>query len=255
MLSKYKIFIWLLKNKYYLQLFFSCIFFLKKKFVSKIKFKENLSFKESKKICIDNFQQKKEIYLYFIKLKKLKNYNIEKNFLKKVFISKKDKLGGGSDTELLYNLILIFKPKNIIEFGVANGWSTIAILEACKKNNFGNLTSIDMPYYFDNSKSMIANLLKGGKYKNWRLIIEPQVNYFYSFSKKKKYDFCHYDSDKSYQGRILAYGKIWKNLNYEGIFISDDISDNMAFFDFCRLKKKKPFIIKYKNKFLGLIIK
>ena len=75
------------------------------------------------------------------------------------------------------------------------------------------------------------------------------------FLKKKKYDFCHYDSDKSYQGRILAYGKIWRNLNNKGIFISDDISDNMAFFDFCRSKKKKPFIIKYKNKFLGLIIK
>ena len=96
---------------------------------------------------------------------------MKKIFSKKPSFQKKDKLGGGSDTELLYNLILIFKPKNIIEFGVANGWSTIAILKACKKNNFGNLTSIDMPYYFANSKSMIANLLKGRKYKNWRLII------------------------------------------------------------------------------------
>ncbi len=71
----------------------------------------------------------------------------------------------------------------------------------------------------------------------------------------KKFDFCHYDSDKSYQGRMFAYNKIWKNLKKKGIFLSDDISDNMAFFDFCKIKKKKPLIIKYKNKFLGLTVK
>ena len=49
--------------------------------------------------------------------------------------------------------------------------------------------------------------------------------------------------------------KIWNNLNKKGIFLSDDISDNMAFFDFCNLKKKNPFVIKYKKKFLGIIIR
>ena len=34
----------------------------------------------------------------------------------------------------------------------------------------------------------------------------------------KKFDFCHYDSDKSYQGRMFAYNKIWKNLKKKGIF-------------------------------------
>ena len=29
----------------------------------------------------------------------------------------------------------------------------------------------------------------------------------------------------------------------------------MAFFDFCKLKNKKPFVIKFKQKFLGLIVK
>ena len=35
-----------------------------------------------------------------------------------------------------------------------------------------------MPYYFDNAHSLIGNLLKK-TYKNWKLLIEPQVNFFY----------------------------------------------------------------------------
>ena len=136
------------------------IFFLKKKIFNKFKFKEDISYKESKKICNNLFVKKKKIYHYFLKEKKKRNFLIKKNFLKNVKILKKDKLGGGSDTELIYNLILILKPTNIIEFGVANGWSTLSILEGLKKNKSGKLTSIDMPYYFDNTHSLIGNLLK-----------------------------------------------------------------------------------------------
>tara|TARA_A100001011_G_scaffold400856_1_gene519972 strand:- start:2501 stop:2986 length:486 start_codon:yes stop_codon:yes gene_type:complete len=161
-------------------------------------------------------------------------------------------MGGASDIQLIYNLIIIQKPKNIIEFGVASGWSTVSILEATKKNGFGTLESIDMPYFFKGSKKMIANMVKK-KFKNWKLFIGPQINYFNKI--KKKYDFCHYDSDKSYQGRILAYNKIWKSLKKDAILMSDDIGDNIAFFDFCQYRKIKPFVVKYKNKYLGLIQK
>lgn len=254
MLNKFKIFYWLLIKKYYLHIFFSMIFFLKKKVFNKIRLKEYTSYKESKKICNDLFVKKKIIYHYFLKKKKKRNFLIDKRFLKNVKILKKNKLGGGSDTELIYNLILILKPTNIIEFGVANGWSTLSILEGLKKNKSGKLTSIDMPYYFDNTHSLIGNLLKKKIFKNWKLLIEPQVNFFYR-QNDKKFDFCHYDSDKSYQGRMFAYNKIWNRLKNKSVFLSDDISDNMAFFDFCELKKKKPFVIKFKNKFLGLIVK
>ena len=69
MLNKFKIFYWLLIKKYYLHIFFSMIFFLKKIF-NKIRLKEYTSYKESKKICNDLFVNKKEIYHYFLKEKK-----------------------------------------------------------------------------------------------------------------------------------------------------------------------------------------
>ena len=40
-----------------------------------------------------------------------------------------------------------------------------------------------------------------------------------------------------------------------GFFISDDISDNKAFIDFVDKFNLKPYIILFKNKYIGLIIK
>ena len=68
-----------------------------------------------------------------------------------------------------------------------------------------------------------------------------------------KYKF--YDSDKSIQGREKNYPKLWDMLNNGGIFISDDINDNMSFFKFCDVINKKPLVIKYKKKFQGIILK
>ena len=163
MLNKIRIFYWLIIKQYYLHLLISFIFFLKKKSFKKINDKENLSYNEAKKICHKLFIKKKRIYEYFLRLKNIKNYQIKKNLFKNLKISKRNRLGGGSDTEFIYNLILILKPKNVIEFGVANGWSTLSILEGLKKNNLGKLISIDMPYYFDNSQLNLGILLKKKK--------------------------------------------------------------------------------------------
>ena len=70
-----------------------------------------------------------------------------------------------------------------------------------------------------------------------------------------KFDLIHYDSDKSIYGRNKNYPKLWKMLNKGGIFISDDISDNMSFFNFCDDIGKKPSVVKFKNKFQGIILK
>ena len=43
-------------------------------------------------------------------------------------------LGGGGNYILLYFLIIKFKPQNVVETGVAAGWSSLFILRALKKN-------------------------------------------------------------------------------------------------------------------------
>ena len=65
-------------------------------------------------------------------------------------------------------------------------------------------------------------------------------------------DFCHYDSDKSYYGRTYAYPLLWKSLSPGGVFISDDIQDNLAFKEFVEEKKTDFAVTEYKGKFVGI---
>ncbi len=250
MLNKFKIVFWMIKQGYFLHLIYSLIFFFNKTLNGKIKFYERFSSEEAENLCKNFLVRNKEVYFFF---SKSKNYKIKK--LPQIQFRKiNQKLGGGSDITLIYNLIMILKPRKIVEFGVANGWSTLSILLGCKKNKFGDLISIDMPYYFNNAKKSIGSLIKKEKFPNWTLMIGPQVNYINKIN-NQKYDFCHYDSDKSYQGRMMIYSQIWESLNKNGVLLSDDVSDNLAFFHFSKKKKKKPFVIQYKKKYLGILRK
>ena len=48
---------------------------------------------------------------------------------------------------------------------------------------------------------------------------------------------------------------IWNALNKYGLFISDDINDNIAFKHFCESVNRKPIIIKHLGKYVGIIVK
>ena len=51
------------------------------------------------------------------------------------------------------------------------------------------------------------------------------------------------------------YDLIWKILNKNGCFVSDDISDNSAFYEFVKKKKFKYYILKLNNKYIGIVFK
>jgi predicted O-methyltransferase YrrM len=56
-------------------------------------------------------------------------------------------LGGGGAYSLIYFHCRILKPKIAVETGVANGWSSFAILESLRKNGQGKLYLSDFPYF------------------------------------------------------------------------------------------------------------
>ena len=66
---------------------------------------------------------------------------------------------------------------------------------------------------------------------------------------------CHYDSDKSYSGRMWTYPRLWHALRPEGLFISDDIGDNMGFADFARSVAIEPIVVRSGEKYVGILIK
>tara|TARA_B100000768_G_scaffold164883_1_gene167109 strand:- start:2541 stop:2861 length:321 start_codon:yes stop_codon:yes gene_type:complete len=68
-------------------------------------------------------------------------------------------------------------------------------------------------------------------------------------------DICHYDSDKGYTGRKWSSPILWSSLKNGGLFVSDDINDNLAFKHFCQSVSRKPIIIEHQGKYVGIIQK
>ena len=68
-------------------------------------------------------------------------------------------------------------------------------------------------------------------------------------------DLCHYDSDKSWWGRHYAYHILWDSLKSRGLFISDDIQDNLYFSKFIEKKSSKFAVVEYEGKFIGIVRK
>ena len=176
----------------------------------------------------------------------------KKNNKKKI----NNKLGGSSFCNLIYNISLYKNPIQALELGVALGWSSFAFLISQQNNNNFKLISNDMPYPFVQNNSYIGSVIPERLKDKWILYKYPDVSILDKiFKLHGKFDIIHYDSDKSYEGRTKSYKKLYKNLNHNGILISDDINDNSAFKNFVEEKKLKFYTIEYENRYLGVIIK
>jgi len=167
------------------------------------------------------------------------------------------KMGGAGHINLLYDCTKLLKAQKVIETGVAYGWSSLAILKALHDVNFGKLYSVDMPYPRKNNEGDVGIVVPKYLKDNWLLIREPDKPGIIKALEKagRKIDLCHYDSDKSWWGRHYAYPILWDSLKPKGLFISDDIQDNLYFSEFVKNKSLQFVVVKFKEKYVGLIRK
>lgn len=165
------------------------------------------------------------------------------------------KMGGAGNLDLLYHLCEHVQAKEVIETGVAYGWSTLATLLSLQKRN-GSLNSVDMPYAKMGNEDYVGVVVPESLRKNWNLIRFPdRKGLDIALSNTRTLDLCHYDSDKSYSGRMFAYPKLWAALRPGGIFISDDIQDNIGFHDYCKMNNFTPIVVGHSGKYIGVIVK
>lgn len=166
------------------------------------------------------------------------------------------KMGGGGNIDLLYLLAEYSKARNIIETGVAYGWSSLALLLSLQSRNGSKLISTDMPYVKQDNDQYVGCVVPAEFKSTWRLLRYADRQALPRALKElDTIDMCHYDSDKSYDGRMWAYPLLWKSLRRGGFFISDDIGDNVAFRDFSNSVKGDPIVVKWKEKYIGILIK
>lgn len=215
------------------------------------------------------------------KLSKLEKINVAPNRL------------SNDDGKILYSIIRIKNPKNIIETGVATGYSSSIVLMALNENHHGLLTSIDYPNYkgllkkinrdithkgftdtffsYHGIRSIGGYILRPNYYhipngeesgwvvpkrfkKKWILNIGLSSKLLKSELKKlKEIDIFFHDSDHSKNNMLYEFETAWPFINNNGFIISDDINLNNAFEEFC---KKVPFkkAAMFDNSF-GIIVK
>jgi predicted O-methyltransferase YrrM len=166
------------------------------------------------------------------------------------------RMGGPGDLDLAYNLAEAVGATRVIETGVAYGWSTLALLRSLSNRPGARLVSIDMPYAKAGNEPYVGVAVPEDLRSDWTLLRKPdRAGLPEALRLLGQIDLCHYDSDKSYSGRMYAYPKLWAALKPGGLFISDDIQDNLAFFEFADRLGLPRVVIESQGKFVGAIRK
>ena len=174
--------------------------------------------------------------------------------------AKKFDWGGRGNISLNYNLANLINAQSIIETGVAYGWSSLSLLLSLREREVGMLTSIDMPFWGTENEQDIGMVVPQNLRDRWRMVRLADRDAIPKISKENEFfDLCHYDSDKSYGGKMWALPRLWDMIKADGILVCDDISDNLAFKDFSIKKGLAPIIVETYDthvfKYVGLLKK
>lgn len=167
------------------------------------------------------------------------------------------KMGGGGHVGLIYAIARLTAARACLETGVAYGWSSLAFLAAMEKNGDGHLVSVDRPYPGMGNEGDVGIVVPERFKHRWTIVREPDRNGLHraAAALSNGADIAHYDSDKSYRGRMFGYAILWKALKPGGVFLSDDIQDNMAFAEFVRKKDASFGVVEGQGKYVGIAVK
>jgi predicted O-methyltransferase YrrM len=163
-------------------------------------------------------------------------------------------MGGGGDYALLYLLVRLRRPTVVVETGVAQGWTSEAILSALHVNGHGHLWSSDFPYWrMDSPEDGIGLMVDPAHRERWTLHTKgDQINLPIIVAEAGPIDLLHYDSDKSVRGRRRAMGVLEPRLSARALVVFDDVNDNDAFQRFVAARPWEHRVLAYRNKKIGI---
>jgi predicted O-methyltransferase YrrM len=151
---------------------------------------------------------------------------------------------GAADVQLLYWLAERMQAERAVETGVAYGWSSLGLLLSLSNRPSARLTSTDMPLP-RTTGAYVGCVVPNDLRAQWTLLrgLDRQL-LPRALDDLGRIDICHYDSDKSYEGRRWAYRLLWSALRPGGRLISDDIGDNLAFQEFAGELEVEPVVVR-----------
>ena len=172
-------------------------------------------------------------------------------------------MGGGGNLPLLYCLARGSQASKVIETGVAYGWSSLAILLALSECSAdARLMSTNLHYpRFDGDERFVGCAVPQHLRSQWTLVPVADCEGIPEILRNMpEVDLVHYDSDKRYEGRMASYPKLWDALRVGGLFVSDDIDDNVGFMHFSRMVACEAIVVRTeqqsgRTKYVGVIRK
>ena len=155
------------------------------------------------------------------------NYaNYENNIITTKIIKDSGWLLGGNQSYFINGLIRKFKPKNCLEIGVANGGSSILILNAIKDIQDSCLISLDLNTQLFTDKSKKTGYRVNQYFpeltQNWKLFTGKQPHKFL-IKLNMKFDFVFLDTAHHAPGEILNFIELLPFLNENAIFVLHDL--------------------------------
>ena len=96
--------------------------------------------------------------------------------------------------ETIYNTVIKYKPKKIIDFGILYGYSTICLAQGVRDNGFGEIIAYDLfeDYkYKKGNKDIVLNNLKFYNLDQYVTIRKKDFNIW--LTEKENFDLLHLD--------------------------------------------------------------
>jgi predicted O-methyltransferase YrrM len=161
--------------------------------------------------------------------------------------------GGDTTTvgnEVLYLFVRAVRPALVIETGVAAGFSSSYLLQGLTDNGTGRMISIDLPTtgpegridhdgVRDRSSVPTADqtgfVVPDELRPRWELRLGDAREVLpRTLGEVPSVDLFFHDSDHSYEHMLWEFRTAWPHVRSGGWLLSDDVTRNSAFVDFCR---------------------
>lgn len=154
-----------------------------------------------------------------------------------------------SEALLLYALVRLRPPRNVVETGVARGVSTFFILHALRENRTGKLTSFDL-------SPSAGSLLRGEETSEWKLVVlsprRARREFVEQLDQGGPVDLFIHDSDHSYGHQWFEYTSVLPRMGEGTLLASDDVDGSYAYLDFCRMHDLRPHFLVSSTKVFGI---
>lgn len=144
---------------------------------------------------------------------------------------------------ILDAIVSLHGPGVVVETGVAQGASSLAILEAMERLGKGHLHSIDLPVLSGEDGQFVGRLVPSPLKHRWSLHLGPSRMVLPSLlDELGQIDIFLHDSDHSYETQLEEYRAAWPRLRGRGILLSDDV-ENPAFLEFAAQMGARPYLV------------